>query len=168
MRCVCVPGSRRKRKQPILSELGKGEEQCVKRKYRLPFHAHAGYAMALGSALCSPYRNGQAIAVRCADRLLPTDTGLQRSLGICGAKSSLGRASHFRHGFQAVEEVELRIAARGGEYEITVFIRFRLPRSPALYEPRRNRNLAFLVYLRCPPPARLVGDTNNGCSEVNV
>src|SRR5580693_5431759 len=32
----------------------------------------------------------------------------------------------FGHSFQAVQKVELRVASRGGEYQITALIRFRL------------------------------------------
>jgi hypothetical protein len=43
--------------------------------------------------------------------------------------------------FQAVEEAELRIGSPGGEHQVAILVRLRLPRLQTLHQLCRNRNL---------------------------
>lgn len=72
------------------------------------------------------------------------------SIGICEAEIFLVELCVFGACFQAVQEIQFRIATGGREDQIAVFIRFRLARFQFLRQLRRNRNLAFLVRLGSP------------------
>src|SRR5690242_12002149 len=59
----------------------------------------------------------------------------------------LVKLSAFGACFQAVEEIQFRIAARGRKHQEAVLVGLRLPRFQFFCEPRRDRNLPLFVRL---------------------
>ena len=115
--------------------------RLLKRKSRSPCPVHAGCVRASGIASSIPCPSGPTTAEPCGDRPPPQTPRRKRRTELVKPEVVLVEVRTLCNGFQAVEEVELCLAAGSGEDQTARLVCFRLPHLQTLRQLGRNRNL---------------------------